>query len=367
LESYTKYTRRNVETLQTIQIQLIFIHEAILRLHVATQRKDSSSSSQSSTSETSNSRPSSQKNTENSFTNRHPDAERYTFRTGFTSPNFSRNETEWQKEYSQYSHFYRTHFDELRREMEEDESEPFDYFVRRSPNVYRRQSEYQNVHTIWERAVFGDKFVELSNKHEYPPVFECLEYYLDSYHNSGHLFDIFLHKRPLNQLYIVDQGNTIFRFRTGISGTPLQAVKEQNCVKIKNANGILAHIHIKPLEGRRLLRGYRITDSTDQNTLVVGLEYYDWLGARRFEWKKEGTSVFLGSAIRRQHVHLEFPLSRVRSHWTFQFDFKHFEFVPTSYYILNVAVGITAKPYEDIDNGNPQTQSSLFDFIRKLF
>jgi hypothetical protein len=207
---------------------LIFIHEAILRLHVATQRKDSSSSSQSSTSETSNSRPSSQKNTENSFTNRHPDAERYTFRTGFTSPNFSRNETEWQKEYSQYSHFYRTHFDELRREMEEDESEPFDYFVRRSPNVYRRQSEYQNVHTIWERAVFGDKFVELSNKHEYPPVFECLEYYLDSYHNSGHLFDIFLHKRPLNQLYIVDQGNTIFRFRTGISGTPLQAVKEQS-------------------------------------------------------------------------------------------------------------------------------------------
>lgn len=45
---------------------------------------------------------------------------RYTFRTKYT-PFSTSDETESYNEYTQYSHFYRTQFDDLQREMEHDE------------------------------------------------------------------------------------------------------------------------------------------------------------------------------------------------------------------------------------------------------
>lgn len=81
-------------------------------------------------------------------------------------------------------------------------------------------------------------------------------------------------------------------------------------------------------------------DGTDQNTIALGLEYYDWMGRRCFEWKLDKTYARVGSAIQRQlFVQPHLRLFEACSHWMFNFDLQSFELVPTPVFIFNVAFG----------------------------
>jgi hypothetical protein len=80
-------------------------------------------------------------------------------------------------------------------------------------------------------------------------------------------------------------------------------------------------------------------DGEDKNTLMLGLEYVDWLGRRHLEWKKEGSYKLLGTAIRTAQSGFYFSLfPEMKYYWLFEFDLDRFEDIPTPLYILNVAL-----------------------------